>query len=512
MTTNESQNPGPDFSMGVAFSALADGVPFRGHVGGKEAIMVRRGEAVHILGAHCSHYHAPLADGLVVGDEIRCPWHHACFRLSDGAATRAPAFDSLRVWRAERVGELVFARERIVAAAASATPVAGQPAKIAIVGGGAAGFAAAFTLREQGYGGEIVLITADRDAPYDRPNLSKDYLAGSAAPDWLPLRPSDWYGAKDVRLVTGRRVERLDTAQKRLTLDDGVGIDFDRLLLATGAEPVRPPVPGADLPHVHYLRTRADSDALIAACAGARRVVVIGASFIGLEVAAALRARALETHVVAPEAIPMARILGPDLGAHIRALHEAHGVIFHLEDAASEIDATGLTLRSGGRIDADFVVMGVGVRPALSLAEQAGLTIDRGIVVDAFLETSAPDIFAAGDIARWPDKLTGERVRVEHWVVAARQGQTAARNMLGARERFEAAPFFWSQHYDQTIGYIGHAPAWDRAEISGDPASGDCAVTYYQGSKKLAVATLGRDLENLRAEVGFEAAMSAVAP
>ena len=509
MTTNDSQNRGPDFSAGVAFSALSEGAPLRGHVGGKEAIMVRRGEAVHILGAHCSHYHAPLADGLVVGDEIRCPWHHACFRLRDGVAVRAPAFDALRVWRAERIDGLVFARERLAPVATPATPVAGQPGRIAIVGGGAAGFAAAFTLRQEGYGGEIVLITADCDPPYDRPNLSKDYLAGAAAPDWLPLRPFDWYRDNDVRLVTGRRAEKLDAVEKRLTLDDGVGIDFDRLLLATGAEPVRPPVPGADLPHVHYLRTRADSDALIAACAGARRVAVIGASFIGLEVAAALRARALETHVVAPEAIPMARVLGPALGAHIRALHETHGVIFHLEDVANHIDAAGLTLRSGGRIEADVVVIGVGVRPALALAEQAGLTIDRGITVDAFLETSAPDIFAAGDIARWPDRLTGERVRVEHWVVAARQGQTAARNMLGARQRFEAAPFFWSQHYDQAIGYIGHAPAWDRAEVAGDPASGDCAVTFYQGARMLAVATLGRDLENLRAEVAFEAAMRA---
>lgn len=515
MTTNDAQTAGPDFSSGVAVSMLVDGAPLRGHVAGKEAIMVRRGETVHVVGAYCSHYHAPLADGLVVGDEIRCPWHHACFRLHDSVATRAPAFDALRVWRTERVGDQVFARERITpvqAPAVTSAPGAGQPGRIVIVGSGAAGFAAALTLRQEGYGGVVDLVSADRDAPYDRPNLSKDYLAGSAAPDWLPLRPSDWYREKDVRLLAGRRVARLDPAAKRLTLDDGAHMDFDRLLLATGADPVRPPLPGADLPHVHYLRTRADSDALIAACADARRVAVIGASFIGLEVAAALRARGLETHVIAPEATPMARILGPALGAHIRALHEAHGVIFHLEDVATRIDPNGLTLRSGGRVEADLVVIGVGVRPALTLAEQAGLSIDRGVVVDAFLRTSAPDIYAAGDIARWPDKLTGEGVRVEHWVVAMRQGQTAARNMLGGRERFEAAPFFWSQHYDQTIGYIGHAPAWDRADMSGDPAAGDCAVTFYQGAAKRAVATLGRDLENLRAEVAFEEAIRAQQP
>lgn len=515
MNTSDAQTQGPDFTAGVPFATLVDGAPLRGHVGGKEAIMVRRGEMVHIVGAYCSHYHAPLADGLVVDDEIRCPWHHACFRLRDGVAIRAPAFDALRVWRSERVGDQVFARERttpVEAPAAISAPGVGQPGRMVIVGSGAAGFAAALTLRKEGYGGVIEIVSADRDAPYDRPNLSKDYLAGIARPDWLPLRPAEWYREKDVRLTAGRRVVQLDTAGKRLTLDDGARIDFDRLLLATGADPVRPPLPGADLPHVHYLRTRTDSDALIAACADVRRVAVIGASFIGLEVAAALRARGLETHVIAPEATPMVRILGPALGAHIRALHEAHGVIFHLEDVATQIDPAGLTLRSGGRIDAGLVVIGVGVRPALTLAEQAGLAIDRGVVVDAFLRTSAPDIYAAGDIARWPDKRTGEGVRVEHWVVAMRQGQTAARNMLGGAERFEAAPFFWSQHYDQTIGYVGHAPGWDRLEMSGDPAAVDCAVTFYQGARKLAVATLGRDLENLRAEVAFEDAMRAPLP
>jgi NADPH-dependent 2,4-dienoyl-CoA reductase/sulfur reductase-like enzyme len=364
-------------------------------------------------------------------------------------------------------------------------------------------------LRSEGYEGVVEMIGADPAEPYDRPNLSKDYLAGTAQPEWLPLRDPAWYRENGVLLRPGRRVAALELSEKRLTLDDGAAVAYDVLLLATGAEPIRLPVPGADRPNVYYLRTLADADRIAAACAGARRAAVIGASFIGLEVAASLRTRGLEVHVVAPEAIPMARILGPELGAHIKALHESHGVIFHLEDTAIEIGEGALKLNSGGVVEADFTVVGVGVRPNLTLAETAGLAIDRGVLVDEYLKTSAPDVYAAGDIARWPDRITGENIRVEHWVAAERQGQTAARNMLGAKERFDAAPFFWSQHYDQVVAYVGHAPSWDRVELSGDPASGDCAVVYYRGDRKLAVATLGRDLESLRAEAAFEAAIGA---
>jgi 3-phenylpropionate/trans-cinnamate dioxygenase ferredoxin reductase subunit len=252
------------------------------------------------------------------------------------------------------------------------------------------------------------------------------------------------------------------------------------------------------------LRTLADSNALIARAGTVRRCVVVGASFIGLEVAASLRTRGLEVHVVAPEARPMERVMGAAIGNMVRAIHESHGVSFHLGATVAAIGPDSVTLSTGERLAADLVVVGIGVRPALALATQAGLAVDRGVMVDELLQTSAADIYAAGDIARWPDKLTGQRIRVEHWVVAQRQGQVAASNMLGQQQRFNAVPFFWSQHYDTTIAYVGHAEQWDRLDIEGDPVARDCAVSFWRDGRKLAMATVGRDRESLRAEVEFE--------
>jgi 3-phenylpropionate/trans-cinnamate dioxygenase ferredoxin reductase subunit len=377
---------------------------------------------------------------------------------------------------------------------------------VVIVGGGAAGNAAAETLRREGYQGPVTLFSADQAPPCDRPNLSKDYLAGNAQPDWIPLRSADFYAEHRIDLRLDTRVTQIHPVQKAVTLADGSRVNYGALLLATGATPIRLTVPGANLPHVRVLRTLADSDALISRAETARRCVVVGASFIGLEVAASLRTRGLEVHVAAPEARPMEKVLGPELGDMVKALHEKHGVVFHLGATVVEIAADRVRLSTGEEIEADLVATGIGVRPDLALALDAGLAIDRGVSVDAFLETSAPGVFAAGDIARWPDPITGDKIRVEHWVVAERQGVTAAHNMLGRQERFAEAPFFWSQHYHTVIHYVGHAEHWDALEIDGDPAAHDCKVTYRRGGKTVAVATVGRDLENLKAEVALEAA------
>jgi apoptosis-inducing factor 3 len=512
MTEGTSAPSGPDLSGGLDFSQLADGAMVLGHIGPEAVLLVRRGEEVFAIGASCSHYHGPLNEGLVVGDTVRCPWHHACFSLRTGEMLRAPALDPVPCWRVERQGNLVYVREKQEPAAVAAPrPAASAAGSIVILGGGAAGNSAAETLRREGYTGRIVMLSADASVPCDRPNLSKDYLAGNAPEEWVPLRPPEFYREHGIELHLGARVTAIDRAARHLELEDGSGHDYDRLLIATGADPVRLNVPGGDLPHVHYLRSLADSRAIIAQTATARCAVVIGASFIGLEVAAALRARQLEVHVVAPEAIPMERVMGAEIGGLVRTIHEQHGVHFHLGTTVAAIDSQSVTLKTGEKLTADLVVMGVGVRPALGLAEKAGLEIDRGVVVDQYLRTSDPSIFAAGDIARWPDPHSGENIRVEHWVVAQRQGQTAARNIMGRDEPFDAVPFFWSMHYDISILYVGHAEKWDAVEIDGSVAEKDCRATYRRDGWALAVATIGRDLESLRAELEFETAPHAPA-
>jgi NADPH-dependent 2,4-dienoyl-CoA reductase/sulfur reductase-like enzyme/nitrite reductase/ring-hydroxylating ferredoxin subunit len=504
MSSADTQPQGPDFKDGVALSTLADGAMIAGRVGDEAALMVRRGEEIFAVGATCTHYGGPLGEGLLVGETVRCPWHHACFSLRSGEALRAPARDPLPRWRVEVEGGVAYARDPI--ARETVTPLApsGTPESIVIVGGGVAGNAAAETLRGEGYGGPITMISADPDLPPDRPNLSKDFLAGKAPEEWTLLRPADFYRDHEIDVRLGTRVTKIDPEAREIGLGDGTRLGYGALLLATGAEPVRLDIPGADLPHVHYLRSLNDSRALAAKAARVASAVVVGASFIGLEVASSLRARGLDVHVVGPEAIPMERVFGPELGSLVRSVHERHGVTFHLGRTARAIDEHGVTLDNGERIDAGLVVIGIGVRPLTALAEQAGLAIGRGILVNRFLETSAPGVFAAGDIARWPDPHSGESIRVEHFVVAQRHGQTAARNMLGRNEPFDDVPFFWTEQHDLGIGYVGHAEQWDEAVIDGAIAERDCSVTYYRDGRKLAVAVVHRDLEGLRAEVEFE--------
>ena len=474
-----------------------------GHVGDKDVIVVRSGTGLFAVGANCTHYRGPLAEGLVVGDTIRCPLHHACFSLRTGEALRAPALDPIACWRVEREGDRIFVREKIQTTEPTLS-IPTRPSSMVIVGGGAAGVAAAEMIRRQGYDGPLTMISADADPPVDRPNLSKDYLAGEAQDDWIPLWPAEFYAEKKIEMLLGQRVASIDPAKRTLKLDDGSERSYGALLLATGADPVRLPIPGADGTQVMYLRSFADSRAIVERAKRAKHVVVAGASFIGLEVAASLRARGIDVDVVAPESTPLERVMGVEVGRFVRSLHEAKGVTFHLGQTVKAIDGRDVTLNDGKTIDADFVVMGVGVRPSTTLAEQAGLAMDRGITVNEYLETSAAGIFAAGDAARWPDPHTGERIRVEPRVVAERMGQVAARNMLGARERFDAVPFFWSMHYDTAIRYVGHAEKWDAVQISGSLESSDCSVAYQRGGQTLAVATIGRNLESLKVEAGME--------
>ena len=493
---------GPDLSAGVPVASLEEGVPFVGHVGGEPVILVKRGARIFAIGATCPHYGGPLAEGLVVDDTIRCPWHHACFDLRTGEATGAPALSDVPCF--EVIERDAQARVRSKLRAPRRRLAGAGPSSVAVLGAGAAGAAAVEMLRREGYEGPITLIGAEPPGPVDRPNLSKHYLAGTAPEDQIPLRPASFYREIGVTLRVGPQAASLDVERRRIAFADGVTLEYGALLLATGAEPVRLSVPGATLPHVHALRSLADAQAIIARTLGARRAAVLGASFIGLEAAAALRQRGLEVDVIAPEALPLAHILGEELGRFVKSVHEAHGVRFHLSTRPRAIRPREVELESGKTVATDLVIMGVGVRPRTALAEAAGLAVQDGVVVNALLETSAPGVFAAGDIARYPEARLGQLVRIEHWVVAERQGQAAARAMVGRGQPFRDVPFFWSLHHDVNLGYVGHAPKWDAIEVRGDLAARDALVVFRQAGRPLAVVTIDRDHDNLEAEAALE--------
>lgn len=488
-----------DLTEGVPAGDLAEGVMVAGQIGEDQAVMVRQGDAVYAIGGTCTHYGAPLADGAIIEGTLRCPWHHACFDVKTGRAVRAPALAPLPRWSVERRGDRFFPGSRIESAPAS---ISGGPSSVVIVGAGAAGVNVADTLRSEGYAGRIIMVSREGDLPYDKPNLSKDFLAGHAPAEWLPLHPRDYYENQRIDLRLGVTVTSVDTAARHLTTSSGERLPFDALVLATGAAVRTLELPGTG--NVRYLRTRADAEALVAEATSGRRVAVIGSGFIGLEVAASLRQKDLSVTVITRDRIPLQRVLGSDLGSRVRAIHEEHGVVFSLGRTVKAIDAGGITLDDGGRVEADIIVAGIGVSPAIELARDAGIATADGILVDEYLRTSAPDVYACGDVASWPDVHAAQRLRVEHWVVAGRQGQTVARNILGKKERFGAVPFFWSAHYDMVIAYVGHGAGWNSTEIDGSLEKNDASIVYRRDSKVVAVATINRDTVSLAAEHEME--------
>ena len=501
-----------DLTQGIPVDRLKDSAIIHGRVGDDEVVLTVRAGEFFAVGANCTHYHGPLAEGVIVGDELRCPLHHACFSLRTGMALCAPAYDAVPRWRVERLGDTVFVREKLPALnqypEAGATKPPKSPSSIVIVGGGAAGLAAAEILRRKGYDGPVTMISADDSAPYDRPNVSKDYLQEPIPDEWMNLRVPDFYREQKIDLVLNARVASIAIRQKQIQLQDAKTYTFDALLLATGAEVIRLAIPGARESQVFYVRSWSDGRAIFQKTATAKQVIVVGASFIGMEVASSLRSRGVNVHVVAPTNQPFARTLGPEVGRFFQRLHESQGVVFHLGNSITSVDGSIATLSDGTKLQADFLVVGVGVRPSITLAEQAGLKVDRGILVNEYLETSAPGIFAAGDVARWPDPYSGQQIRVEHWVVAERQGQVAARNMLGYREPYDFVPFFWTQQFGVALKYVGYAEKWDAIEIDGSLDAKDCAIRYNLAGKTAAVATIGRDLQSLQSEAGFQASLS----
>src|SRR5881227_929648 len=501
MAEASTELEGPNFETGCEIGNVPDGGMLLGHAFGEAVLVARQGRELFAIGATCTHYGGPLAKGLMVNCTVRCPWHHARFDLRTGEAIGAPALSDMPCWNIDKRGRRFFVVGR--KEKKPARKPKSSPASVVIVGAGAAGNAAAEMLRREGYDGPVTLIGADEFLPYDRPNLSKDYLAGTASEEWIPLRSADFYREQKIDTFTNTSVTAIDPQEKKVTLTDGRSLGYGALLLATGAEPVRLAIPGGDLSHVYYLRTLTDSRRIIDKAKSSKRAVVIGASFIGLEVAWSLRERKLEVAVVGKGSLPLEKVLGPELGGLVRETHEANGVKFYLGRKPVAITDRHVELDDGTKLDCDLVVVGIGVRPNIAIAEQAGITTDNGVLVNEFLETNVPGIFAAGDIARWPDPRAG-RIRVEHWVVAQRQGQTAARNILGAHEAFNLPPFFWSNHFDLHIHYVGHGGGDDRTTVSGNVRAKDASVIFRADENVTAVASIGRDVENLKAEVALE--------
>lgn len=494
---------GPDLSDGVALAQLTDGEPFVGHLDGEQVLLYRDGDDVSAIGATCTHYGGPLGDGLVKDGTVRCPWHHACFSLKTGEATGAPALNPVPRWDVEvRDGRVTLGEKREYDPLDARGRTADAQEPVVIIGAGAAGSAAAEMLRREGYEGRIIMIDPDEAAPYDRPNLSKDYLAGNAPEEWIPLRPDGFYAEHGIDRIADR-AEAIDAGARTVRLGSGDTVEYGALLLATGGVPRTLRVPGADRSHIHTLRSLADTRTVIDAAESASTAVVVGASFIGMEVAASLRARELDVTVVAPETVPFETTLGAELGEAIRAAHEDNGVVFHLGTTAAEITDEAVVLEDGSELPADLVVIGVGVVADTALAESAGLDTDDGVLVDERLRSSDPRIFVAGDIARFPDPRTGDPVRIEHWVVAQRQGQAAAKNIVGKDEPFRDVPFFWTHQFDVSVAYVGHAPDWDETEVDGDPRS-DAAVRYLRDRRLAALATVGRPRLSLETTARME--------
>jgi 3-phenylpropionate/trans-cinnamate dioxygenase ferredoxin reductase subunit len=368
-----------------------------------------------------------------------------------------------------------------------------------IVGASLAGAKAAETLRTEGFDGRVVLIGEESERPYERPYLSKEYLRGDKPAAKLYVHDEGFYADNDIELLTGTRAELLDPGAREVTLAGGSTLAYSRLLLATGAAPRRLALPGADLPGVRYLREMGDSDALRAAITAASRVVVIGAGWIGSEVAASARQLGAEVAIVGPEAVPLERVLGPQVGGVYRDLHAEHGVDLHLSTQVEAIvgdgAAQGVLTSDGSVIEGDLVVVGVGASPRDELAREAGLTVENGIVVDEFLRTSAPDVFAAGDVAATWSTRYNRRIRLEHWANALNQGPAAARNMLGADSTdstdshltaYTKLPYFYSDQYDLGMEYNGFATDWDRVVLRGDPSAREFLAFWLSDGHVLA--------------------------
>jgi NADPH-dependent 2,4-dienoyl-CoA reductase/sulfur reductase-like enzyme/nitrite reductase/ring-hydroxylating ferredoxin subunit len=475
---------------------FVEGVPVAFPLGKTTVLGVRLDGAIHVCGGKCTHYGSSLERGFLRGSIITCPSHTARFDVKTGRMESAPALDNLKCYETKVEHGDVYVRAAPRVPPRPRPETAGQT--FLIIGAGAAGNAAAETLRQDGFSGQVTMISPEETLPYDRPNLSKEFLAGKGKPEWLPLRSPGFYEEQHIDLKLGHKVTGVDFKARAVTLENGDRLNWDRLLLATGGIPRPLEVPGKGKEGVFLLRSRRDAEAIIDAAQRARTAVVIGASFIGLEVASSLRQRDLEVRVVAPEAIPLQRIFGERIGTWLRGIHEDHGVQFHLGQTAAEIlgpdSVEAVRLEDGTVVKADLVVVGIGIKPALDYLTGTDIVQGNGIPVDACLRTRAEGVYAAGDIAAVPYGPSGQLVRVEHWTVAERQGQHAARAMLGSMEPYQEIPFFWTRQFDMSLTYLGWADTFDQVAYRDPVGNEGFLAGFYSDGTLRAVASLRRNV------------------
>lgn len=488
-------------------SDLQDGEKRQVSVGETDVLLVRVKDNFYAIGAYCTHYQAPLVNGVLSRNHIICPWHNAYFQIDTGDQQEPPGLDSLPCYSVRVEGENIIVSVPQSCSQARTRAMAEYNSEIdkrtfIILGAGAAGAHAAETLRIEGFQGRVIMVTQEDRIPYDRTWLSKDYFTGKVNKEQLPLRAPEFYQQHNIEVLLNKQVVNVDAKAKTVTFADGENLNYDALLVATGGKPRQLDVEGADLKNIFTLRSATDTESILTAASRASHAVVIGSSFIGMEAASSLKQRGVKVTVISPDSIPFKKILGEEIGQIFKQVHEDNGVIFKAGRKVTRVEGNdtveAVILDNQERIPADMVVVGIGVQPATDFLEGIDLNQDKSVPVNEHLLCTAEgieDLYAAGDIARFPDWRTGKDTRVEHWRIAAQQGKIAAHNMLGKSVKFQTVPVFWTMQFNFPLRYVGHAKEWDEIIVDGDLEKREFIVFYLKDNQVLAAASSKRDTE-----------------
>ncbi len=491
---------------------LCEGEMQQFSVESREILLIHEGGEFRAMAAHCSHYGAPLAKGILHQGRVVCPWHNACYSAASGKQLEPPGRKDLVQYPVSVNSGVVYVElprseeehvtpPMLEMAVESANEQTGQQATqretFVIVGGGAAGNAAAEMLRQLEFQGRLVMLSAEQTLPYDRTKLSKAFLQSDQVGSADLLRSPNFYQKHGIEVKTAAPVTKIDVKSKQITYGEDDTLIYDALLLATGGKVKKLPIPGSDLENVFTLRKVEDAQEILKAAQNSQRAVIVGAGFIGMEVAASLAQQGLEVTVVFPNEVPFETVLGADVGNMFLQMHQSHGVKFEPKEKVKAINGKtkveSVDLNAGETLAADMVIVGIGVEPATDFIEQLALDEnDHSIPVNQYLQ-AAPSVYAAGDIAQFPHFVTGQPVRIEHWRLAMQHGQIAACNMMGQNIPFKAVPFFWTGQFDLKLRYVGHAEKWDDIAIQGSLKDQSFLAFYAQADQVMAVAGVGRD-------------------